>query len=114
MAAWKKGKRGLEEKASVYDPMALHVLAYADGFTLWHYASQIPVPAVAVPGFFNPARRLLRPGDRLLVNHLREGRFLGACDFCIVSTARPDVLVWAMSSEVAADVDGAGRAAAAR
>lgn len=114
MAAAKMGKRTPKEKESLYDPMALHVLAYADGFTLWHYSSEVPVRAVAVPGFFNPARRLLRPGDRLVVNHRRGGRFLGACDFCVVSTGRPDVLVRTMSPEVAADGDGAGRGAASR
>ena len=101
------GKRSPSEKGSVYDPMALHVLAYADGFTLWHYSSQVPLPAVADPGFFNPARRLLRPGDRLVVNYRRGGRFLGACDFCVVDTAHPDVLVRVMSSEVEANVDDA-------
>jgi hypothetical protein len=94
--------------------MALHVLAYADGFTLWHYSSQVPLSAVAGPGFFNPARRLLRPGDRLAVNHRRGGRFLGACDFCVVSTAHPDVVVRALSPEVAANVDDTGRDAASR
>ena len=72
--------------AAACDPAALHVLGYARGFTLWHYRTPAPLEAVARPGYFNGARHLLRPGDRIAVNVHRDGRFLAAGDFCVSAT----------------------------
>ena len=33
----------------------LSVLAYANGFTLWHYASDDTAAAIDSAGYFNPA-----------------------------------------------------------
>jgi hypothetical protein len=65
----------------------LSVLAYAQGFTLWHYRAHVPtlsgtlVPAasaaeVTAPGFFDPAADMLAPGDMLLVSTPEAGRLL--------------------------------------
>lgn len=66
------------------NPMAfairnLSVLAYAQGFTLWHYRANVPtlgasmVPAgtfaeICSPGFFQPAEDMLAAGDMILVS----------------------------------------------
>ncbi len=47
----------------------LSVLAYAQGFTLWHYACQGDGLAdTAQPGFFDPAADLLTGGDMMLIS----------------------------------------------
>lgn len=46
----------------------LSVLAYANGFTLWHYASPDADAAVAASGYFNGAADMLRVGDLILAN----------------------------------------------
>lgn len=53
----------------------LSVLAYANGFTLWHYrsadrAQELLGPA---PGYFAAADELLRPGDQILLSLARPG-----------------------------------------
>ena len=69
----------------------LSVLAYAQGFTLWHYRAHMPTlnatlvpPAsaaeVAAPGFFDPAADMLAPGDMLLVSTPEAGRLLYVTD----------------------------------
>ncbi len=65
----------------------LSVLAYAQGFTLWHYRANVPTvcatlvaPAsaeeVAAPGFFDPAADMLAQGDMLLVSTKDAGQLL--------------------------------------
>lgn len=51
-----------------YNPRNLSVLAYANGFTLWHYASPDTAAAVDDPGYFNAAADMLRVGDMILAN----------------------------------------------
>lgn len=41
----------------------LAVLAYANGFTLWHYRSEDDAAESAKAGYWSPARGLLHPGD---------------------------------------------------
>lgn len=77
--------------AATCDPAGLHVLAYAAGFTLWHYRTEAALEAVAGPGYFNAAHALLRPGDRIAVNVQRAGRFAAARDFCVLASRRPEV-----------------------
>ena len=61
-----------------FDSAELSVLAYANGFTLWHYrTADRPadlVPAVPGNGYFAAANELLRPGDQIIVNLPRDGR----------------------------------------
>lgn len=65
----------------------LSVLAYAQGFTLWHYRANLPtMGATLVPpasmtevceaGFFDPAADMLAHGDMLLVSTPGAGRLL--------------------------------------
>jgi hypothetical protein len=58
----------------VFSPAAftfrnLSVLAYAQGFTLWHYkAPAQTLHAVTAPGYFNHASDMLAAGDILLIS----------------------------------------------
>lgn len=47
----------------------LATLDYANGFTAWHYRSQLPMAAVLRPGFFDDARGShIGVGDHILVS----------------------------------------------
>ena len=46
----------------------LSVLAYANGFTLWHYATPDTAATVDTAGYFNSASEMLRIGDMILAN----------------------------------------------
>lgn len=46
----------------------LSVLAYANGFTLWHYTTPDAASAVDTAGYFNPAADMLHVGDMVLAN----------------------------------------------
>lgn len=69
----------------------LSVLAYAQGFTLWHYRAHLPTLAgglvpqasaaeVTAPGFFDAAADMLATGDMLLVSTPEAGRLLYVTD----------------------------------
>lgn len=51
----------------------LSVLAYANGFTLWHYTTADAATAVDTTGYFNGASDLLRVGDMVLANTATGG-----------------------------------------
>jgi hypothetical protein len=52
----------------------LSVLAYAQGFTLWHYrAGAVALDRVAESGFFNDAADMFAAGDMILVSAAEEG-----------------------------------------
>ncbi len=46
----------------------LSVLAYANGFTLWHYTTADAAADVDTQGYFNGASDMLRAGDMLMAN----------------------------------------------
>ena len=53
----------------------LSVLAYAQGFTLWHYrAPTAPLARATAAGFFSPAADMLAAGDMMLVSASDGGR----------------------------------------
>ena len=60
----------------------LSVLAYANGFTLWHYRTEDGFETLMGgrpgrlrgSGYFDSACELLRAGDRLMVNLPQDGR----------------------------------------
>lgn len=53
----------------------LSVLAYAQGFTLWHYkAPGSALTALAQPGFFDHARDMLAIGDMVMMSACDGGR----------------------------------------
>jgi len=51
----------------------LSVLAYANGFTLWHYTSIDTVAVMTGAGYFDGASDLLRANDMILVNTDTDG-----------------------------------------
>lgn len=46
----------------------LSVIAYANGFTLWHYTTTDADDAVDTAGYFDEASEILRAGDMILAN----------------------------------------------
>jgi hypothetical protein len=53
----------------------LCVLAYANGFTLWHYkASPDPLDDVSGQGFFADAADMLAAGDMIMISARDGGR----------------------------------------
>lgn len=46
----------------------LSAIAYANGFTLWHYRTGDSPADVDNAGYFNEASRMLRVGDFILLN----------------------------------------------
>lgn len=53
----------------------LSVIAYANGFTLWHYTTEDAASDVDTSGYFNDAADMLRIGDMLLANTDTDGTF---------------------------------------
>ena len=51
-----------------YQSKNLSALGYANGFTLWHYRTEDTAADLAAEGYFNPASRMLRIGDFILLN----------------------------------------------
>jgi hypothetical protein len=61
----------------------LSVLAYAQGFTLWHYkAGAAKLAQVGRSGFFNHAADMFATGDMLMVSAAEGGRM-----FFVTTTA---------------------------
>ncbi|MEO5338216.1 MAG: hypothetical protein H7841_15175 [Magnetospirillum sp. WYHS-4] len=56
-----------------YESKNLSVLAYANGFTLWHYASTDTAAAAEGAGYFNNAADMLRVGDMIMANLDTDG-----------------------------------------
>ena len=55
----------------------LSVLAYAQGFTLWHYcAGAARLDRVAEKGFFDDAADMFAAGDMVMVSATEGGRVL--------------------------------------
>ena len=55
----------------------LSVLAYASGFTLWHYkAGGDPLARVQAPDFFADAADMLADGDMMMVSAAEGGRII--------------------------------------
>ena len=46
----------------------LSVIAYANGFTLWHYASSEAFATITASGYFNGVHSLMNNGDIVIVN----------------------------------------------
>jgi hypothetical protein len=55
----------------------LSVLAYANGFTLWHYkAGRDQLDDVVEPAFFSDAADMLNEGDMMMVSAADGGRIM--------------------------------------
>lgn len=46
----------------------LSVIAYANGFTLWHYAASETMEAITTSGYFNNVITLMNTGDLIIIN----------------------------------------------
>lgn len=77
----------------------LSVLAYAQGFTLWHYrGGAASLADLALPGFFDQAQDMLAPGDHIHVSCADGGALL------LVSKTRLGVVAETMAAkEVVSD-----------
>ena len=74
----------------------LSVLAYAQGFTLWHYrADAAGLDRVAERGFFNDAADMFSAGDMVLVSGAEGGRVL------FVTAAEHDVVTAPLAGSAA-------------
>ena len=51
-----------------YSSKNLSALAYANGFTLWHYKTTDLALEVDTAGYFNSAATMLRAGDFIMAN----------------------------------------------
>ena len=56
-----------------FSPRNLSVLAYANGFTLWHYTTKDLAADADTSGYFNAATDMLRVGDMILANTDTDG-----------------------------------------
>ena len=56
-----------------YKSRDLSVIAYANGFTLWHYTTTDAAASVDTAGYFNEAADMLRVGDMILANTDTDG-----------------------------------------
>ncbi|MEG3618973.1 hypothetical protein V5T82_10950 [Magnetovibrio sp. PR-2] len=56
-----------------YASKDLSVLAYANGFTLWHYTTTDAGSDVDTSGYFNEAADMLRVGDIIVANTDTDG-----------------------------------------
>ena len=76
----------------------LSVLAYAQGFTLWHYkAGAMPLATIAAPRFFDAARDMISAGDMILVSGVGYGGVL------VCTSADAGVLTAPLAGDVSAD-----------
>lgn len=50
----------------------LSVIAYANGFTLWHYKSNEAMKEITDPSYFVPVKKLMHTGDIIIINAKEE------------------------------------------
>lgn len=87
-----------------YSNKGLSVLGYANGFTLWHYASTDAATDVDAQGYFNAAGAMLRAGDFIFAN-VGAGADLRHGIFVVTSTADGAVDVANLTQFGATDSD---------
>ena len=46
----------------------LSVIAYANGFTLWHYTENATLATITASGYFASVKSLMNSGDIILIN----------------------------------------------
>ena len=56
-----------------FESKNLSVLAYSNGFTLWHYATVDAAADVDTTDYFNEAADMLRTGDMVMANVDTDG-----------------------------------------
>ncbi len=82
----------------------LSVLAYANGFTLWHYTTVDTAATVDTAGYFNDAADMLRVGDMLFANVDTDGTPAGGI-FYVNANASGTVDVADMTQIGGSDTD---------
>ncbi|MBO6518698.1 MAG: hypothetical protein JJ900_11730 [Rhodospirillales bacterium] len=82
----------------------LSVLAYANGFTLWHYTTVDTAADVDTAGYFNDAADMLRVGDMLFANVDTDGTPAGGI-FYVNANASGTVDVADMTQVGGSDTD---------
>lgn len=87
-----------------YASKDLSVLAYANGFTLWHYTTADLAADVDTAGYFNAAADMLRVGDIVVANVDSAGT-PGAGLFLVNANAAGVVDVADMTQIGATDTD---------
>ncbi|WP_374656148.1 hypothetical protein [Dongia sp.] len=88
----------------------LSVLAYANGFTHWHYRTPDPLGQILGPAdgandnaYFAAAGEMLRPGDQITINLVSSGA-IGLAQLVVAalpSPARPQLKLLAASESAA-------------
>lgn len=46
----------------------LSVIAYANGFTLWHYVANEAMTTISASGYFDSVKTLMNTGDIVIIN----------------------------------------------
>ena len=46
----------------------LSVIAYANGFTLWHYSAAETLATISATGYFKDVKTLMNAGDIVIIN----------------------------------------------
>lgn len=87
-----------------YQSKNLSVLAYANGFTLWHYSTIDATTDVDTEGYFNAASDMVRVGDMILANTDTDGT-PGAGIFLVNANASGTVDVADLTTVGSADTD---------
>lgn len=87
-----------------YDSQNLSVLAYANGFTLWHYTTADPASDVDDAGYFDEAADMVRVGDMIMANVDTDGT-PAAGMFVVASNAGGEVDVANLTPFGTADTD---------
>lgn len=87
-----------------YDPSNLSALAYANGFTLWHYKTTDLSTEVDDAGYFDEAANMLRVGDFVFANTDTDGTPAHGV-FVVLSNSGGVVDVSDLTSFGAADSD---------
>lgn len=72
----------------------LSVLAYANGFTLWHYVSTTDSTSHMIePGYFDGASDMLKRGD--VIKCVADiGEMANSCDMTVAKNDGGKVVVW--------------------
>ncbi len=73
-----------------FESKNLTVLAYSNGFTLWHYATVDTPQEVDNGTYFSEAADMLRTGDMIMANMETDGDNIGA-QYLVKSSNRMDV-----------------------
>ncbi len=87
-----------------FESKGLSVLAYANGFTLWHYTTVDAAAEVDTAGYFDAAADMVRVGDMILANVDTDGTPGGGV-FLVSANANGTVDVNDLTVFGAADTD---------